>query len=584
MRHLLLSLALGFPLFATANVLGNFQTFSPNSDQQYFETVNSSKTLPPGWFNLGLYGNFAKNSLLVYSDINDQSTKLNYQDSMLSYDVIAAFGIQKNLHAFIQIPGVFDQSSDTGQSQTVKISRGFNSFRPGAKWDISQKKGGGWALVGSLDYPSTKDDPFSGVNPGPIFNVEGVYDIRTERDAFAVNFGYRKRNPGSTSATASMYPLKDQMTGSVGYTKKISDSMWWVTEGFMSYPIVKTPYKNAADISSIEALGALRYEPENNLFAHLGATVEVIPGGIAPVYRMFAGLNYYFGADSKLKSARRGFVISPNKLRMRPDQAYQFSTRGNSGRVKYELLSGAGDIDPESGTYKAPHLPGAARIRATDEDGNFADASIFIRDVKQIRIEPQSTVLLEGDTETFSTDGGVPPYVYSLSEDFGKIDSETGDYSAPSRTGEVYVISTDANGRKAQAKIRVKSVPRPSMALTLKDLQFNSGSDQLTAAGRAKLEKNANALRNMEIRSIIVEGHTDNVGADDLNLALSTKRAETVKTILIETLGLDAEQIKAIGYGEEKPIASNDTEDGRAQNRRVELKIFKDKTLQELGD
>lgn len=274
--------------------------------------------------------------------------------------------------------------------------------------------------------------------------------------------------------------------------------------------------------------------------------------------------------------------MAPSKLRMRPNQNYQFSTKGNIGRVKYEILSGAGDIDPESGVYKAPPLAGAARVRATDEEGNYADASVFIRDIKQMRVEPQSVVLLEGELETFSTEGGAPPYSYSLSEDFGKIDTETGDYTAPARSGEVYLVSTDATGRKAQAKIRVKASPTPSMVLTLKDLQFGFNSDQLTSAGRAKLDNNINALRNTQIRALIVEGHTDNIGDDSYNQKLSLSRAETVKTILVETLGLDPEQIRAIGFGKERPIALNETEEGRQSNRRVELKIFKDKTLQEL--
>lgn len=588
MRNFLLGFIFGlvlvFPTLSTANVLGNFQTFAPNADQFYFETVNSSKILEPGWFNLGLYGNYAKNSLLVYGDFPNQNQKLKYQDSMLSYDFSVAFGIQKNLQVFLQVPGVFNQSSDAGQTPIISLKSGFNTFRPGFKWDISQKKTGGFALVGSLDYPNTKNDPYSGVNPSVIFNVEGVYDIRTERDAFAINVGYRKRNPGATPTDAAMYPLKDQLTSSVGYTKKMSESLWWVTEGFMSYPLIKDPYNNAGDISSIEALGALRYEPETNLIAHLGGTLEVIPGGLAPTYRMVAGLNYYFGLDAKARKARRGFVVTPSRLRMRPEQTYQFSTRGNSGQVKYALLSGGGDIDPETGVYKAPHQPGSARVRVTDEDGNFADATIFIRDVKQVRVAPESTVLLENETEVFSTTGGAPPYVYSLSEDFGKIDSETGDYTAPSKTGEVYLISTDANGRKAQAKIRVKSTPRASMVLTLSDLQFAFNSDQLTANGRDKLDKNLEALRDTQIRSMIVEGHSDNVGADDYNQKLSAKRAETVKGILVDTLGLDPEQIKTIGYGKERPLKPNDTEAGRQANRRVELKIYKDKTLKELEE
>jgi outer membrane protein OmpA-like peptidoglycan-associated protein len=73
---------------------------------------------------------------------------------------------------------------------------------------------------------------------------------------------------------------------------------------------------------------------------------------------------------------------------------------------------------------------------------------------------------------------------------------------------------------------------------------------------------------------ILVEGHTDSVGSDEYNLKLSQLRANEVKKFLVEN-GIEEERIEAKGYGKSKPIASNKTEQGRAQNRRVEILIFK---------
>ena len=73
---------------------------------------------------------------------------------------------------------------------------------------------------------------------------------------------------------------------------------------------------------------------------------------------------------------------------------------------------------------------------------------------------------------------------------------------------------------------------------------------------------------------IELSGHTDNLGEEDYNLQLSKNRANEVKEYLVKN-GLSEKQIKTKGYGSEKPLVANDTEDGRLQNRRVEFIILK---------
>ncbi len=71
--------------------------------------------------------------------------------------------------------------------------------------------------------------------------------------------------------------------------------------------------------------------------------------------------------------------------------------------------------------------------------------------------------------------------------------------------------------------------------------------------------------------TIAIEGHTDNKGGADYNLALSQKRAEAVRAALVDRFGIAAGRLTATGFGETKPIETNDTIEGRARNRRVEL-------------
>jgi OOP family OmpA-OmpF porin len=73
--------------------------------------------------------------------------------------------------------------------------------------------------------------------------------------------------------------------------------------------------------------------------------------------------------------------------------------------------------------------------------------------------------------------------------------------------------------------------------------------------------------------NVVIEGHTDSVGTDAYNKKLSQRRAESVKKYMVEKGGIDANRLKAQGFGEEKPIASNKTKEGRQQNRRVEAAV-----------
>jgi outer membrane protein OmpA-like peptidoglycan-associated protein len=73
---------------------------------------------------------------------------------------------------------------------------------------------------------------------------------------------------------------------------------------------------------------------------------------------------------------------------------------------------------------------------------------------------------------------------------------------------------------------------------------------------------------------IEIEGHTDNVGNADINYKLGLERAEAVKRYLYETHQVPLHKINVISYGEDKPVGDNKTKDGRAQNRRVVIKVL----------
>jgi outer membrane protein OmpA-like peptidoglycan-associated protein len=108
------------------------------------------------------------------------------------------------------------------------------------------------------------------------------------------------------------------------------------------------------------------------------------------------------------------------------------------------------------------------------------------------------------------------------------------------------------------------------LVANMSDVLFRSGSFELLAGARERLAKVSGIVLAYPSLHVAVEGHTDSVGSDDYNQQLSEHRAEAVRDYFVQQ-GIKTTNVEAHGYGKNEPIASNDTPEGRQQNRRVEL-------------
>lgn len=132
-----------------------------------------------------------------------------------------------------------------------------------------------------------------------------------------------------------------------------------------------------------------------------------------------------------------------------------------------------------------------------------------------------------------------------------------------------------------QAKELEQNIPGATIARVGEGIAvtFSSGilfpynSTEILAQGKANLDQLATSLEKYPDSDILIVGHADSVGTDAYNLDLSQRRAVAASNYL-QTRGVPASRIHATGKGESEPIASNDTEAGRQQNRRVEIAIY----------
>lgn len=108
------------------------------------------------------------------------------------------------------------------------------------------------------------------------------------------------------------------------------------------------------------------------------------------------------------------------------------------------------------------------------------------------------------------------------------------------------------------------------LVLTLGDVLFDTAEAQLKPGADATIEQLAQFMNEYPDRRLLIEGHTDSRGDDAYNQTLSKQRADAVRTAL-QSAGISSERLKAEGLGEAYPVASNDTQAGRQQNRRVNI-------------
>lgn len=125
--------------------------------------------------------------------------------------------------------------------------------------------------------------------------------------------------------------------------------------------------------------------------------------------------------------------------------------------------------------------------------------------------------------------------------------------------------------RRQISELNAKVTER-GLVITLGDMLFETGKSQLKGAATANLGKLSSFLNTYPDRTLQVEGHTDNVGSEENNLSLSQRRADSVRTFLLNQ-GIGANRISAYGKGENYPVSSNESISGRALNRRVEVII-----------
>jgi len=261
------------------------------------------------------------------------------------------------------------------------------------------------------------------------------------------------------------------------------------------------------------------------------------------------------------------------------------------------LLSGVHDVQPQ-----APHTA-AAHSEARYHDQHHQDLSkgdnrFFIPMILTIIILGLIIWLFRGcwgnekvhDHVIGSHQDSTTATISAPAADatVGTLDTVTGNYIY--NTGDLTTIDLP-NGTKIEsvgvnstenklfkflndANAKVDTVDKTNGWISFDRLYFKTSSSELTDESKKQLNNISQILKAFPNAAIKLGGYTDNSGNPDSNLKLSTQRAKVAQAALIAD-GVGAERVEAEGYGQEHPIASNETAEGKAQNRRIDLRVTK---------
>ncbi|WP_141735586.1 OmpA family protein [Oligoflexus tunisiensis] len=308
-------LILGFSLSASASVgLANItgsdlQNFNATTNGLDFVTVQSSETLGKGIFNLGLFSNYAVNTLPRYEDASGRDANVN--DSIVAADINFGMGLTSFWDIGISIPSVIYQDVNFDGDRGQFDKNGVTEIRANSKWRLYGDRDGGIAFILGTNVNVTENNPYTGSGSGPTFNFEFAFDTTFNKIALGANIGYRKRSPGERVAGFPIQPLEDQYIASLAASYLFTSiDTKLIFEYYAGMPTKSTETVKSRSASAAEMLLGMKHDLTDALAFHAGAGTEAGNGTASADWRVYTGINYVFGGEGEKKAPQ---MVAPQK-------------------------------------------------------------------------------------------------------------------------------------------------------------------------------------------------------------------------------------------------------------------------------
>ena len=410
-----------FLIFSTeslANVIGSDnQNFNPIPSGIDFVTVHSSETLKTGYLNLGIFANYAVNTLPFSEHEDDRSRISGIRDTILALDLNLGYGVSKTWDIGISIPFILKQFvADNNRPRGEFLSNGMTEIRFYTKYRLSGSEKRGIAVIFTVNSNQTQDNPYIGQGKGQlIYNLEFALDTSIKKTALGFNIGYRHRTPGE-QVEGGPLPIESQYILSLAISRFLSNiDTKLIGEVFASQPTTEDSSSSIRRQASAEMLLGLKHDLNSKLALHGGVGTELNHAISSPDWRLYIGTNYVIGSKKSRKVR-----ISRSKVKTKPKKFRRDKRRFRRDKPK-EKPTFLPIIPEEEGDFP-PEPEGIGDEVVVLRNINFAFDSDFkvltgAKNVlsllaRRLKSRGFSRILIEGHTDSLGT--------FSYNQDLGK--------------------------------------------------------------------------------------------------------------------------------------------------------------------
>ncbi len=573
---------------AYANIVGtNIQNFNPTTSGVDFVTVQSANTLEAGYVNFGFFINRAGNSLPSFE--NDDGERLDANDTLMYADFNLGVGLSKNLDFGLSFPVVLSQEIDESTQNILFAENGLTEIRANLKYTFTKIKDWKGAFIFSINHNLIENNPYAGNDAGNTFNGEFAFGRKFNIYNFAFNLGYRSRNSGSEIRDSIIQPLENQWIGSVGLSRKWREDskVSIIGELLASIPTEVNGRTSISELSSYEGLLGLKYNHSKRVASHAGVGVGLVADTASPDWRIYAGLNWTFGPlwknQGKKKRKRTRHTHKHSHRQEDGSHITHKHKHSHVGRVSHNKKS-LGDHSHSSPNSFEDHSGvrhSHEHTHQKDDGSSVTHSHIHSHSQKISHSEESLSNHSHSSPNSFENHSGVRhSHEHTHQRDDGSSVTHSHIHSHSQKTSHGEESLSNHSHSKPESFEEhfvaedVDTIERVKR-YRLDNLNFRSGSAKFNKNIGTKLKKFLILLKrkNQTIKKLVIEGHTDATGNFYSNQDLSLRRAQELKRLVIRLSRIDGDIIEVVGKGESDPISTNETVEGRRENRRVEVYV-----------